>query len=304
MKKLLARYFPVMQSHPERVSDWEQCKKLKPHQRYSAAGFDVIDCTMRAPIPEVSGCRILFVSDWHWHNSARNFRQLQSLEKCAAEISPDVLVLGGDMVEDADVIDTLPEVLARLRKLAPECIAVMGNWETGKRWLKKEFWQQLYADAGITLLCNQSKICGAVRFHGIEDISSGNCFLPEKDDPAISRPGSAPLAEVIIAHSPDTIVALDENMALYHYDAALCGHNHGGQIRLPLLGALFCPSRYGKTFAKGCFIRKNSRFKMFVSAGIGEKRRSFRLFCPPEVALLTFRQARHYRHRKSSEVQE
>lgn len=299
MRKLLERYFPVMQSHPERTADWVRRKSLLRSKRFSTPSFDVLNCVLRAPVAQAADKKILFISDWHWYGSEKNFRQLADLEKTAALTTPDVLVLGGDMVEDADVIPKLPELLSRLRKLAPECIAVMGNWETGKRWLKPDFWQKLYADAGITLLCNRSITCGTFRFHGINDISSGNCFLPEKSAAAIPAPGSAPLVEIIVAHSPDTVIALDENLDIYHYDAALCGHCHGGQIRLPFFGALFCPSRYGRNFDRGCFARKNSSLKMLVSAGIGEKRRSFRFFCRPDVILLTFRRARHYRHRKN-----
>ncbi len=304
MKKLLERYFPVMRRHPERVANWRRHKNLKRDPRLSSAYFDVTNYVARAPIPGVTDQKILFISDWHWHNSKKNFCQLEALEKKAAEIRPDIVVLGGDIVEDADVMPALPEVLSRLRKLAPECIAVRGNWEVGKRWIAKETWDKLYKDAGITLLCNQSVVCGAIRFHGIDDITSGICCLPEKLDPAMTRPGSATLAEIIVTHSPDTVLALDNDMDLYRYDMALCGHCHGGQIRFPLLGAIFSPSRYGKSFLKGSFIRKNSRMKMLVSAGMGEKRRSFRLFCRPEIILLTFRKARHYRYRGSNTAQE
>ena len=304
MKKLLERYFPVMRSHPERVANWQRHRNPKRDPRLSSADFNVVNYITHAPVAGAADRKILFISDWHWHNSKKNFRQLASLEKKAAEIQPDIVVLGGDIVEDADVMSALPEVLSRLRKLAPECIAVRGNWEVGKRWIAGEIWEKLYADAGITLLCNQSVVYGAIRFHGIDDITSGTSSLPEKLDPAMLRPGSAALAEIIVTHSPDTVLALDNGMDLYRYDMALCGHCHGGQIRIPLLGAIFSPSRYGKSFLKGCFIHKKSCMRMIVSAGMGEKRRSFRLFCRPEIVLLTFRKARHYRYRGGSTAQE
>ena len=298
MKRLLEQYFPVMRKYPSRLGNWVK-RRLFHTSRHSCRELNVVSCVVRAPVPDVAGVKILFLSDLHWYESRRNLRMLEALERIAAEIAPDYLVLGGDIVEDADRIRELPAALTRLSRLAPAVLAVPGNWETGKRWLKPEFWNKLYADCGITLLRNEAFRSGAIRFHGIDDISSGDCELPEKRDPALAKPGTVPIAEVLVAHSPDTIIALDSGLDLQSYDIALCGHCHGGQVRLPFFGALYCPSRYGRYFLRGAFKRRNSHLKMLVSAGAGERRGSFRLNCPREVLLLTFRPAHHYRFRGS-----
>lgn len=304
MKKLFEQYFPVMRSFPRRLALWSRSKKLLNESRHSSRQLKVVSCTLRAPVPQAAGKKILFLSDMHWYDSPENQKLLENIESLAHEIAPDYIVLGGDMVEDADRIEQLKAVLPRLSRLAEVCVAVPGNWEVGKRWLKADFWEKLYADCGVKLLVNESVLCGAVRFHGINDISSGNCYLPEKRDAMIPGTGTLPVAEILLAHTPDTVIALDDGHDLRHYDVALCGHNHGGQVRLPWLGAIFCPSRYGTFFDRGAFERSSFHLKMLVSSGVGKRDGSFRLFCRPEVLVLKFRPARHYRLRNLAENKE
>ena len=63
----------------------------------------------------------------------------------------------------------------------------------------------------------------------------------------------------------------------------LAGHNHGGQIRLPYLGALITPSRYGFRYAGGVYFEPPTL--LHVSRGLAGTH-PIRLNCPPELALL------------------
>lgn len=297
MKKLLEQYFPLMRNFPERVKRWSRTKLFREDPLGSRI-LRVRQCVLRAPVPAAADKKLLFISDWHWFDSQENRKLLERVEFVAQEKRPDYLILGGDMVEDADRIGELRGLLARLRDLAPVVLAVPGNWECGKRWLKADFWQQFYAEHGIHWLCNNVWQDQAIRFHGINDISTGEVTLPEKS--LADKCGTIPVAEILLAHSPDTVIALDSDMALRYYDLALCGHNHGGQIRLPWFGALFCPSRYRATFDCGAFVRSGFHLKMLVSSGIGKRENSLRICCRPEVMLIKFRAARHYHLRKAA----
>ena len=66
----------------------------------------------------------------------------------------------------------------------------------------------------------------------------------------------------------------------------LAGHNHGGQIRLPYLGALITPSRYGCRYAGGLYHEPPTL--LHVSRGLAGTH-LIRLNCPPELALLTLK---------------
>ena len=68
----------------------------------------------------------------------------------------------------------------------------------------------------------------------------------------------------------------------------LCGHTHAGQIRFPLLGAIFMPSRYGVKFDYGLFDLPPT--VMHVTRGVSGQH-SLRWNCAPEIAMLTLRSA-------------
>jgi predicted MPP superfamily phosphohydrolase len=90
--------------------------------------------------------------------------------------------------------------------------------------------------------------------------------------------GHRPL-RVLLSHSPDQI-----GWARTHdFDLLLAGHNHGGQIRLPLVGPVFSPSCFGVKYASGTF--EESPTLMHVSRGISGKT-PLRYNCPPELTKL------------------
>jgi predicted MPP superfamily phosphohydrolase len=84
---------------------------------------------------------------------------------------------------------------------------------------------------------------------------------------------------VMLMHTPDQF----DWACVNHGDLAVAGHNHGGQICFPILGAVAAPSLYGTRFAGGVFRRGNT--VMHVTRGIGGET-PMRWNCPPEIAVL------------------
>ena len=277
------RYFPLKRSFRLRSAKYRRCRDLRmPRTRFPGKKLTLRTLLFPAPHAGLKGKKIVFISDWHWHNSERNRQLLAEFTELMEKISPDLLLLGGDLCDDAEYLDFLPPLLEKLASLAPEVIAVMGNWETGKRWLPENFFAELYAKHGITMLENSEKIVSGMRIFGLADLSSINFHrLPEP-------PHEENIANILLVHSPDGVISADSKGFLRHFPLAFCGHNHGGQIRLPLIGALFCPSFYFTKFDSGIFERRGLKIKMVVSAGIGEHSHSRRIFCPPEMILTEF----------------
>jgi hypothetical protein len=83
---------------------------------------------------------------------------------------------------------------------------------------------------------------------------------------------------------PDIFVQVPDRVAL-----TLCGHTHGGQIRVPLLWPHFVPSRYGTRFAYGHVVERNRH--MIVSGGLGTSFVPVRLGVPPEIVSIELRGA-------------
>jgi uncharacterized protein len=85
---------------------------------------------------------------------------------------------------------------------------------------------------------------------------------------------------VVLTHRPDVFPDVPARVAL-----TLAGHTHGGQVRLPLLGALVVPSKFGSRYAAGLIEEQGRR--LFVTSGIGTSTVPVRLGVPPEIAEIT-----------------
>jgi len=88
---------------------------------------------------------------------------------------------------------------------------------------------------------------------------------------------------LLLYHSPDLIEAAAENgVNLY-----LAGHTHGGQIRLPFIGALITLSTYGRKYASGRHTLGPTT--LYTSRGLGMEGLHLpraRLLCPPEMVVI------------------
>ncbi|HEV3475058.1 MAG TPA: metallophosphoesterase, partial [Actinomycetota bacterium] len=119
------------------------------------------------------------------------------------------------------------------------------------------------------------------------------------DDPHIHRvdlrvaPRRSPEAlGMAVVHSPDPAPEL----AALGYDLVIAGHTHGGQIRLPLVGALVTNCSLPSRLAKG--MSRLGRSYLHVSPGLGtSKYAPFRFLCRPEATLLDLREERGPRPR-------
>jgi len=113
------------------------------------------------------------------------------------------------------------------------------------------------------------------------------------DDPHIHRQDSRAIPRrhpsafgLAVVHSPDPAPEL----AAFGYDLVLSGHTHGGQVRLPLVGALVTNCSLPRRMARG--LTRLGRAVLHVSSGAGtSKYAPFRFLCRPEACLLELRPA-------------
>jgi len=155
---------------------------------------------------------------------------------------------------------------------------VLGNhdwWNDGYRV------RRALREHGITVLENEALALerGGQRFFvvGLADALTRQIRL---DEALAAVPEGAPF--VVLAHEPDIFPEVPERAAL-----TLAGHTHGGQVRLPLLGRLVVPSRYGQRYAAGHVVEGQRH--LFVTSGVGTSIFPVRFGVPPEIALLTLR---------------
>lgn len=142
-----------------------------------------------------------------------------------------------------------------------------------------EFRQRLAAE-GIHLLANGSHRVQAdgadLTLAGVDDLMEGR---PDALAALAGMPGGGSL-RILLAHNPDLML----DPALQQVDLAFCGHVHGGQIRLPLLGSPHTQGTHlSRRRSSGWF--QYGRAATYISRGLGEGIR-LRFNCRPEVALL------------------
>jgi predicted MPP superfamily phosphohydrolase len=161
---------------------------------------------------------------------------------------------------------------------------ILGNHET--RLADVAPLRGVLAEAGLTDLGGR---CEILAIRGTEILIAG-IELPwfgAAPDIACETPHSAlraPHFRLLLSHSPDQLPWARSR----GFDLMLAGHNHGGQIRLPYLGALITPSWYGFRYAGGLYFE--SPTLLHVSHGLAGIH-PIRLNCPPELALLTLKSA-------------
>ncbi len=72
-------------------------------------------------------------------------------------------------------------------------------------------------------------------------------------------------------------------------DLALCGHTHGGQVRLPIIGAPLVPSSFGEKYAGG--LVAGPTCPVVISRGVGMSILPIRIGVPPEITEITLTRA-------------
>lgn len=216
--------------------------------------------------------RIAHLSDFHL-NSHLPLDYFQDALRRVAETRPDLVFFTGDFVTYQEHVDLLPHVLPLVRGRLGT-FAILGNHDY---WADSRAVAQAVAASGATLLAN-----GGARIatgNGSTVLVAG-CELPWSQAPwSPPAPADGELA-LLLTHTPDNVYWLSK----LGFTAIFAGHYHGGQIRLPFLGSLVVPSRYGRRFDHGHFVVNGTH--LFVTAGVGSAEPPVRLWCHPDVFIV------------------
>ncbi|MDN5822449.1 MAG: metallophosphoesterase, partial [Brachybacterium sp.] len=125
-----------------------------------------------------------------------------------------------------------------------------------------------------------------VRLAGVDDPHLELDEMPAPLDPSPPLPAHGNVLRLGVAHAPYRRVL--DSFAADGSDLVLAGHTHGGQLRLPGIGALVTNCDIPRRQARGLSTWRG--VPLNVSAGLGASPYSnYRLFTPPEATLLTLR---------------
>ena len=228
---------------------------------------------------ELEGLTLVQVSDLH--NKRLGKGQAVLLE-AVARAEPDLIVLTGDLVDRRHTdLEPALEFAGGAAALAPTCF-VTGNHELA---LPAETLRQLeegLAAAGVILLDDRTEELpvpggGSLVLAGVSDRS-----LREGGLRNLGAAWAEDAFTVLLAHEPQ----FWEDYAASGADLVFCGHAHGGQIRLPLVGGLFAPGQgFLPRYTAGIYELGETR--MVVSRGIGGSVFPQRVLNRPEVVAVT-----------------
>lgn len=243
-------------------------------------------CVSDSGVPTAfDGLRIVHISDLHNAQfGAKNERLIRAVRDC----TPDVIALTGDLVDSRRTDIGIAVALAsELCKIAP-VYYVPGNHEA-----RMEQYGELTAalqDAGVVLLANCAlpleREGDTILLMGLAD----PYFAVKSNELAANAAWvAAQLGElrggydgytVLLSHRPE----LFETYASCGVNVALCGHAHGGQIRLPLVGGVIAPNQ-GLFPAYDAGLYQEGHTAMIVSRGLGNSLFPVRVNNRPEIVV-------------------
>ncbi len=188
-------------------------------------------------------------------------------------LQPDLIALTGDYITHATPrVGEVCGILGRLR--APLGVyAALGNHD---QWHAGDIVSALLRRQKIVVLRNQ---CHPLPGLGGWFVSGLESYWAGRPDGSCLDRAGADTRHLLIVHEPDPFLELtDPRIRLQ-----MSGHTHGGQIRMPGIGALRLPS-WGRKFDQGLFERDGRH--LFVNRGIGTVTYHLRFDCRPEISLL------------------
>jgi uncharacterized protein len=222
------------------------------------------------------GLTILHLTDLHLCGTPDRAFFHYVMERCMNAGVPDLVALTGDVVDSEWHHRWIVPVLGKLRwNIA--AFAILGNHDS---WRDVTLIRRRLRRVGMTVLGNSWQ---ELDVRGQPMIVVGNetpWFMPAAD---LSR-CPAGVFRLCLSHTPDTIAWARANKI----DFMLAGHVHGGQIRLPLLGSVFVPSRYSRKYDCGTFYEAPT--VMHVGRGLAGQH-PLRFFCKPEVTRVVLRKS-------------
>ena len=242
-----------------------------------------VELSFSALPEEFDGLRVAQLSDLHGRSFGRgNCRLLQ----CLARAQPDLICISGDLFDEKTDLAMLEPLLTGLVKIAP-VYYVTGNHEWQVPGLSSVL--RRMRDWGVTVLQNDYVL---LRRGAAELAVAG---VDDPCGPADAKPPAQLVTELHAAHPEDFILMLshrNDELPLWAHmgvQTVLCGHGHGGIVRLPGIGAVFGTHMdLFPDYTAGLYEKDGTA--MVVSRGLGGSRKlPLRIGNRPEVVTVVLR---------------
>ena len=217
--------------------------------------------------------RVAHISDFHLNHHLPLEYFVETLRR-VMQTEPDFIFFTGDFITRAKYVPLIKTVLPLARGRLGT-YGVIGNHD---RWADIDEVRATAEAAGVRMLNGAP---ARVKLDGGGTVVIAGYEHPwgaaDEAEPGFFTSGELAL---VLTHTPDNIHRL-ENRGI---DAIFAGHYHGGQVRLPGIGSLVVPSKYGRQYDHGHFVF--GRTHLFVTSGVGSADPPMRIWCPPDALII------------------
>ena len=207
-------------------------------------------------------CRFVHFTDFHHKGDVEYAAEMV---RTINQLAPEFVCFTGDLVEEARFA---PEAFSFIRQIEAPVFGAPGNHDIQSGVPFPDF-ADAFAATGGAWLADESTL---VAQHGLEIVGMGRKGFRGFGAPKADR-------QVLLIHYPAIANGLKRR-----FDLILAGHSHGGQVRLPMVGALVVPKGVGP-YDHGFYETPGG--PLYVNAGIGTYRIPFRWNCRPEITVVT-----------------
>ena len=239
------------------------------------------------------GFTIAQLSDFHY----RDFNEPYFMEHAVHAVNrlnPDMVALTGDFITAHRIPDSAGMDSEKMRiEDANDCAAILQGLTCPMRFCSLGN-HDAYSTKGILAALRANHLDPLYNDHFAIDRGGDRLWVAGLADAYFDVPNLATALPkrkenepiVLLGHEPD----FADTVANYSpVDLMLAGHTHGGQIRVPLMPAMFLPAM-GVNYVSGLFQIHNG-MQLYVTRGLGTMHLPFRLNCPPELTLFTLQPA-------------
>jgi uncharacterized protein len=182
------------------------------------------------------------------------------------DLSPDFVCFTGDLVEQKEFATA---ALRFIRQIKAPVYGAPGNHDY---WSGADFaeYESAFASTGGAWLVDRSSVIAS---NDLEIVGMAMKGIHALKPPLASR-------RILLLHYPE----MADHLQGPRFDLILSGHSHGGQVRLPFVGALKLPYGVGR-YDMGYF--ESAGGPLYVNVGIGTYHLPLRFNCRPELTLVT-----------------
>jgi predicted MPP superfamily phosphohydrolase len=243
--------------------------------------------------PAWSGITALHLSDVHAGSFSGNARSLERVVRWAAPLSPDLVLLTGDVLGEPQGSRQCLRLLMRLRPRLG-MFAVTGNHEYGLSkapLARPRDTRGLWREAGATLLCDSCAtlpprggstlvLCGADYLTGGYGLLHPAARAEGTDSQATGSQATGLQAfSILLIHDPPQA----DSPLTELFPLAFAGHTHGGQLRVPGPSGLAALYREDHEHLSG--VHPWGQGKIVITRGVGVSFLPFRLLTRPEATI-------------------